>query len=38
MLAEAADMPRAHAEPQDPEELAQELLAAQLGALRIDEG
>jgi hypothetical protein len=38
MLAEAAGMPRVHAERQDPEKIALELLAAQLGARRIDEG
>ena len=38
MLAEAAGTPQAHAERRDPEEVALELLAAQLGARRIDEG
>lgn len=38
MRAEAAGTPQAHAERRDPEEVALELLAAQLGARRIDEG
>ena len=38
MLAEAAGMPRVPAERRDPEETALELLTAQLGARRIDEG
>ncbi len=38
MLAEAAGMPRVHAERRDPDETALELLTAQLGARRIDEG
>ena len=37
-LAEAADMPRVHAERRDPDKIALELLTAQLGARRIDEG
>jgi len=37
LLAEAAAMPQAHAELRDPEEIAQELLAAQLGARRIED-
>ncbi len=38
MLAEAATMSREHPSRRDPEEVALELLAAQLGARRIDEG
>jgi DNA polymerase-3 subunit gamma/tau len=37
MLAETAGTPRVHAERRDPEEVALALLAAQLGARRIDE-
>ncbi|MGB6165816.1 MAG: DNA polymerase III subunit gamma and tau [Pseudonocardiaceae bacterium] len=38
ILAEAADMPQVHAERRDPDKIALELLTAQLGARRIDEG
>jgi DNA polymerase III subunit gamma/tau len=37
-LAETAEMPQVHAERQDPDKIALELLTAQLGARRIDEG
>jgi hypothetical protein len=37
MLAEATGMPQEPAEHRDPEEIAVELLTAQLGARRIDD-